>query len=128
LGHTLEILVLVDVNATQILPGTGRGTIRRIVEGALVRRCARWQTPSVSRCAAATFPSWGGLFELRKAARDHIVALAVVGIGRLTDRGGLHQVQAAELLALLADMAEDFGRRRVGDTREGPPGPSPFKP
>src|SRR5688572_28200864 len=36
--------------------------------------------------------------ELRKAARDDVVALAVIGIGRLADGGWLHQVQAAELL------------------------------
>ncbi len=35
-----------------ILPGTGRGTIRRMVEGAGGKRYASWPTPSVSatRC------------------------------------------------------------------------------
>ena len=42
----------------------------------------------------------GAVFELGKAARKHVVAFALIGVGRLTDGGGLHQVEAAKLLAL----------------------------
>jgi hypothetical protein len=30
----------------KILPGTGRGTVRSMVEGALLQRCASWLAPS----------------------------------------------------------------------------------
>ena len=36
------------VMVTQILPGTGRGTMRSIVEGARHMRQREWQAPSVS--------------------------------------------------------------------------------
>jgi len=42
----------------EILPGTGRGTIRRMVEGASLPRMAGG-TPSVTRCAGATSPQAG---------------------------------------------------------------------
>jgi hypothetical protein len=32
----------------KILPGTGRGTVRSMVEGALLRRCASWHSPSTT--------------------------------------------------------------------------------
>src|SRR6187551_2348217 len=48
-------------------------------------------------------PLKGRGLPFRESARDHVVAFAVVGIGHVADRGGLHQVQAAELLALFAD-------------------------
>ena len=46
----------------QILPGTGRGTTRRVVEGdcGLAQRGAVGRAPSVSRFAAATSPCRGG--------------------------------------------------------------------
>ena len=49
----------------KILPGTGRGTVRRMVEGAraLTQGCARRTTPSVSRFASATSPRVGRSFK-----------------------------------------------------------------
>ena len=46
-----------------ILPETGRGTARRVVEGVslLTRRGAMTMAPSVSGCAAATSPCRGGM-------------------------------------------------------------------
>jgi len=69
------------MNAAPILPGTGRGTIRRMVEGASLGRSTQSRAPSVSRFAAATSPSRGGLFEFRKTARHHIVAFVTITIG-----------------------------------------------
>ena len=43
-----------------ILPGTGRGTMRSMVEGIGLERIAERRVPSVSRFAAATFPCRGG--------------------------------------------------------------------
>ena len=45
----------------QILPGTGRGTVRRTVEGGSLptRRCGWAMAPSVSGVAAATSPHVG---------------------------------------------------------------------
>ncbi|CAH0497031.1 hypothetical protein NVSP9465_02083 [Novosphingobium sp. CECT 9465] len=45
-----------------ILPGTGRGTARRVVEGTLpaAQAGAMWIAPSVSRFAPATSPVRGG--------------------------------------------------------------------
>jgi hypothetical protein len=43
----------------KILPGTGRGTTRRVVERDSLLRCARLKSPSVSRFAAATAPQAG---------------------------------------------------------------------
>jgi len=47
--------------STTILPGTGRGTARRVVEGAcpLTQRGAIAMAPSVSGHAAATSPQVG---------------------------------------------------------------------
>jgi len=49
------------VAGTELLPGTGRGTTRRVVEGAggLTQRCVVRRAPSVSRYAAATSPQVG---------------------------------------------------------------------
>ena len=46
---------------TDILPETGRGTVRRTVEGAygLTGHSERGQAPSVGRCASATSPRAG---------------------------------------------------------------------
>ena len=44
-----------------ILPGTGRGTMRSMVEGIGPMRGTRRRVPSVSRDAAATSPCRGGL-------------------------------------------------------------------
>ena len=40
------------------------------------------------------------------------------GIGDLADGGGLHQVQAAQRLALFADMGEHLRAGRIGNARE----------
>ena len=49
------------MDAAEFLPGTGRGTIRRMVEGgrSLTQRRVGKPTPSVSRIAAATSPRVG---------------------------------------------------------------------
>jgi len=49
------------IGASEILPGTGRGTTRRVVEGVclLTQRGAAPMAPSVSGCAAATSPRVG---------------------------------------------------------------------
>jgi len=43
----------------KILPGTGRGTIRRMVEGARHLRCAQPPAPSTPRCASGPPPRIG---------------------------------------------------------------------
>ncbi len=45
-----------------ILPAAGRGTTRRVVEGARLptQGCAIAMAPSVTRCARATSPCRGG--------------------------------------------------------------------
>ncbi len=45
--------------ALHILPGTGRGTSRRLVEGALDERSARPQSPSTTGCAGGPPPRAG---------------------------------------------------------------------
>jgi len=47
----------------QFLPGTGRGTARRVVEGTHHSRSAQRRIPFVSRCAAATSPCRGGIVQ-----------------------------------------------------------------
>jgi iron complex transport system substrate-binding protein len=57
-----------------ILPGTGRGTIRRMVEGGRLKRRARWRAPSVSapRC------------HLPVPGRILLLAFALVGCAQAT--------------------------------------------
>jgi hypothetical protein len=40
----------------KFLPGTGRGTSRRLVEGAFSERCAQPHAPSTTRCAGGPPP------------------------------------------------------------------------
>jgi hypothetical protein len=42
-----------------ILPGTGRGTSRRLVEGALHQRSSLWRTPSTTGFAGGPLPRAG---------------------------------------------------------------------
>ena len=48
------------MNGQMILPGTGRGTMRSMVDGISPERGTERQLPSVSRVAAATSPCRGG--------------------------------------------------------------------
>ncbi len=48
------------MNGQMILPGTGRGTMRSMVEGIGPERGMQRRVPSVSRAAAATSPCRGG--------------------------------------------------------------------
>jgi hypothetical protein len=41
------------MEVSRILPGTGRGTSRRLVEGACRMRCASWHSPSTTALRAA---------------------------------------------------------------------------
>ena len=42
-----------------ILPGTGRGTMRSMVEGALHQRCTQRRAPSTTGCAGGPPPRAG---------------------------------------------------------------------
>src|SRR5690606_2807067 len=100
LRHAVEILVLVDVDATLPSPLQGRGG-RRVSAG---RRGGAGRRGPLSQPS----PLNGIGLPLREAACHHVVARAVVRVGCLADGGRFHQVKAAELLALFADVAEDF--------------------
>ena len=52
----MKILAHCGRRSNEILPGTGRGTIRRMVEGARHVRIAQPPSPSTTRCASGPPP------------------------------------------------------------------------
>jgi len=55
----MKILAHCRRRSNEILPGTGRGTIRRMVEGARHVRIAQPPSPSTTRCASDPPPRTG---------------------------------------------------------------------